>query len=123
MSLTLGTLPIIITVSFPGTPVFLVLAVTGLASDKVSFSHATLLGAEGESLHQVKLNSSSSSPFHALEELVGLVVSVPTVPFCVRLTGQDSRGNKLERVSTEMVQPTHVQIQVIISSNANQDKD
>ncbi|KAM4566746.1 von Willebrand factor A domain-containing protein 7 isoform 1-T2 [Odontesthes bonariensis] len=97
-----------------GAPVFLVLAVTGLASDKkVSFSHATLLGAEGESFRQVKLNSSSSSPFHALEELVGLVDSVPTVPFCVRLTGQDSRGNNLERVSTEMVQPTHVQIQVL----------
>ncbi|KAM9733773.1 von Willebrand factor A domain-containing protein 7 isoform 2-T2 [Menidia menidia] len=97
-----------------GGPAFLVLAVTGLASSKkVSFSHATLLGSEGESLLQVKLNKSSSSPFHALEELVGLVDSVPTVPFCIQLTGQDSAGNKLERVSTEMVQPTHVQIQVV----------
>ncbi|XP_069003832.1 von Willebrand factor A domain-containing protein 7 [Embiotoca jacksoni] len=98
-----------------GVPAFLVLAVTGLASDEqVFFSHATLVGAEGQSLQQVKLNSSSSSSsFHSLEELVGLVDSVPTVPFCVRLAGQDSKGNKLERVSTDMVQPTHFQIQVL----------
>ncbi|XP_028274813.1 von Willebrand factor A domain-containing protein 7 [Parambassis ranga] len=99
-----------------GVPAFLVLAVTGLSSDEeASFSHATLLGAEGESLQQVKLNSSSSSSpsFYSLVELVGLVDPVPRVPFCVRLTGRDSRGNNLERVSTEMVQPTHVQIQVL----------
>ncbi|XP_061576207.1 von Willebrand factor A domain-containing protein 7 isoform X2 [Cololabis saira] len=96
-----------------GVPAFLVLAVTGLAPDEeVSFSHATLLGAEGQSLQQVTLNLSSSSSIHALDEVVGLVDSIPTVPFCVRLTGQDSRGNRLERVSTEMVHPTHVQIQV-----------
>lgn len=99
-----------------GVPAYLVLAVTGLASDdEASFSHATLLGAEGESLQQVKLNSSSASSFYYLEELVGLVDSVPRVPFCVKLTGQDSSGNKLERVSTEMVQPTHVQVQVLSS--------
>lgn len=87
------------------------LAVTGLATEEeASFSHVTLLGAEGERLKLVWLNSSSSS--YSVEELVGWVDSVPRVPFCVRLTGRDSRGNKLERVSTEMVQPTHVQIQV-----------
>ncbi|XP_023155615.2 von Willebrand factor A domain-containing protein 7 [Amphiprion ocellaris] len=98
-----------------GVPAFLVLAVTGLASDEeASFSHATLLGAEGENLQHVKLNSSSSaSSAYSVEELVGLVDPVPRVPFCVRLTGQDSKGDKLERVSTEMVHPTHVQIQVL----------
>ncbi|XP_041797276.1 von Willebrand factor A domain-containing protein 7 [Chelmon rostratus] len=96
-----------------GVPAFLVLAVTGLAPDEeASFSHVMLLGADGQSLQQVKLNSSSSSSSSSVEELVGRVDSVPRVPFCVRLTGRDSRGNKLERVSTEMVQPTHVQIQV-----------
>ncbi|XP_044057175.1 von Willebrand factor A domain-containing protein 7 isoform X2 [Siniperca chuatsi] len=97
-----------------GVPAFLVL--TGLAPDEeASFSHVTLLGADGESLQQVKLNSSpsSSSSSYSVEELVGWVDSVPRVSFCVRLAGQDSRGNKLERVSTEMVQPTHVQIQVL----------
>ncbi|XP_033486681.1 von Willebrand factor A domain-containing protein 7 [Epinephelus lanceolatus] len=98
-----------------GVPAFLVLAVTGLAPDEeASFSHVTLLGADGESLQQVKLNSSStSSSSYSVEELVGRVDSIPRVPFCVRLTGRDSRGNKLERVSTEMVQPTHVQIQLL----------
>lgn len=87
---------------------------TGLPPDEeASFSHVTLLGADGESLQWVKLNSSSSSSY-SVEELVGWVDSIPRVPFCVRLTGQDSRGNKLERVSTEMVQPTHIQIQVIV---------
>uniref|UniRef100_A0AAX7V698 von Willebrand factor A domain containing 7 n=1 Tax=Astatotilapia calliptera TaxID=8154 RepID=A0AAX7V698_ASTCA len=96
-----------------GVPAFLVVAVTGLGSDEeASFSHATLLGAEGESLQQVKLNSSSSS-IYSLEELVGLVDPFPRVPFCIRLSGEDSRGNKLERVSTEMVEPTHIQIQVL----------
>lgn len=92
------------------------LAVTGLAPDEeASFSHVTLLGAEGENLKQVWLNSSTSSPSpYSVEELVGWVDSVPRVPFCVRLTGRDSRGNTLERVSTEMVQPTHVQIQVVM---------
>ncbi|XP_071352336.1 von Willebrand factor A domain-containing protein 7 [Trachinotus anak] len=98
-----------------GVPVFLVLAVTGLApEDEASFSHVTLLGAQGETLQQVKLNSSSSSlSSYSVDELVGWVESVPSVPFCVQLTGRDGRGNKLERVSTEMVQPTHVQIQVL----------
>nr|XP_040048468.1 von Willebrand factor A domain-containing protein 7 isoform X1 [Gasterosteus aculeatus aculeatus] len=96
-----------------GVPVFLVLAVTGRApGEEASFSHVTLLGAAGESLRQVNLNSSSSSSY-AVEELVGWMDSVPVVPFCVRLTGQDGGGNKLERVSTEMVQPTRVQIQVL----------
>ncbi|XP_047449813.1 von Willebrand factor A domain-containing protein 7 isoform X2 [Mugil cephalus] len=99
------------------TSAFLVVSVTGLTSDiEVSFSHATLLGAEGGVLKEVKLNSSSppsSSSFYSLRELVGFVDSVPRVPFCVRITGQDREGNKLERVSTEMVQPTHVQIQVL----------
>ncbi|KAM9853613.1 LOW QUALITY PROTEIN: von Willebrand factor A domain-containing protein 7 [Aulostomus maculatus] len=100
-----------------GVPAFLVLAVTGLApGDEASFSHVTLLGAEGQSLQQVLLNSSSSSSSssssYSAEELVGWVESVPRVPFCVQLTGRDRRGNRLERVSTETVQPTHVQIQV-----------
>ena len=108
---------------FSGAPAFLVLAVTGLASDEeVSFSHATLLGAEGEVLQQVQLNPSSSSSSQSLEQTVGLVDSIPTDPFCVQLTGQDSRGNRLERVSTEMVQPTHVQIQVTISRSPTQEK-
>ncbi|XP_074497549.1 von Willebrand factor A domain-containing protein 7 [Sebastes fasciatus] len=99
-----------------GVPAYLVLSVTGLAPDEeASFSHVMLLGADGESLQQVKLNSSSSSSSssYSVEELVGRLDSVPRVPFCVRLTGRDSRGNKLERVSAEMVQPTHVQIQVL----------
>ncbi|XP_034459215.1 von Willebrand factor A domain-containing protein 7 isoform X2 [Hippoglossus hippoglossus] len=103
-----------------GVPAFLVLAVTGLAPEEgASFSHVTLLGAQGDTLHQMKLNSSSSSSSSSLsssfsvDEMVGYVESVPRVPFCVRLTGRDRRGDKLERVSTEMVQPTHVQIQVL----------
>ncbi|XP_071389668.1 von Willebrand factor A domain-containing protein 7-like [Centroberyx affinis] len=96
-----------------GVPAFLVLAVTGLApNEEASFSHVTLLGANGESLQQVWLNSSSPSSYSG-EELVGRVDSIPRVPFCVRLSGRDRRGNKLERVSTEMIQPTHVQIQVL----------
>ncbi|XP_068601815.1 von Willebrand factor A domain-containing protein 7 [Brachionichthys hirsutus] len=97
-----------------GVPAFLVLAVTGLTpGEKPSFSHMRLVGADGESLQQVKLNSSSSSSSHSVEELVGRVDSVPRVPFSVRLAGRDSSGNKLERVSSEVVQPTHVQIQVL----------
>lgn len=103
--------------NFLGVPAFLVLAVTGLAPDEeVSFSYVTLLGADGEHLQQVKLNSSALSTY-SVEELVGWVDAVPRVPFCVRLTGQDSRGNRLERVSTEMVHPTHVQIQVTVMLN------
>ncbi|XP_061639296.1 von Willebrand factor A domain-containing protein 7 isoform X2 [Phyllopteryx taeniolatus] len=101
-----------------GVPAFLVLAVTGLSShdEKVSFSHVMLLGAEGESLKKVLLNSSSSfsaSSSYTTEDLIGWVDSIPRAPFCVRLTGRDGGGNKLERVATEMVQPTHVQIQVL----------
>ncbi|KAA8593835.1 hypothetical protein FQN60_004669 [Etheostoma spectabile] len=82
-----------------GVPVFLVLAVTGLDPDEeVSFSHVTLLGADRESLQQVTLNSSSFSSSYSVVELVGWVEVVPRVPFCVRLTGQDSQGNKMERV-------------------------
>lgn len=91
------------------------LAVTGLGQDEeASFSHVTLLGADGETLQLVKLNSSSSSSSYSMEELVGWVESIPRVPFSLRLTGQDSRGNKLERVSTEMVQPTHIKMQVVL---------
>ncbi|KAM8903729.1 von Willebrand factor A domain-containing protein 7 isoform 1-T2 [Spinachia spinachia] len=101
-----------------GVPVFLVLAVTGRApGEEGSSSHVTLLGAAGESLQQVKLNSSSSSfsssSSYGVEELVGWMDSVPAVPFCVRLTVRDADGKNLERVSPEMVQPTHVQIQVL----------
>ncbi|KAM9318639.1 von Willebrand factor A domain-containing protein 7 [Pholidichthys leucotaenia] len=97
-------------------PTFLVVVITGLDSNEEgSFSHARLLGAEGESLLEVKLNSTSSSSFYSVEELVGFVDSIPRVPFSVQLKGQDSRGNKLERVSTKRVQPTHVQIQVLSS--------
>ena len=96
------------------------LTVKGLAPDEEAyFSHVTLLGANGESLQKVGLNSSSSSSSslsghssYAGEELVGVVDLVPRVPFCVRLSGRDGSGNKLERVSTEMIEPTHVQIQV-----------
>ncbi|XP_056138823.1 von Willebrand factor A domain-containing protein 7 [Lampris incognitus] len=101
-----------------GVPTFLVVAVMGLVpSEEISFSHVTLLGANGESLLQVQLNSSSSASSslfsHTGEELVGQVDSVPRKPFCVRLSGRDKRGNKLERVSTEIIQPTHIQIQVL----------
>ena len=95
------------------------LTVKGLASNaEAYFSHVTLLAANGESLQKVWLNSSSSSSsslsVHSYvgEELVGVVDLVPRVPFCVRLSGRDVSGNKLERVSTEMIEPTHVQIRV-----------
>ncbi|KAA0714551.1 von Willebrand factor A domain-containing protein 7 [Triplophysa tibetana] len=95
-----------------GTAVFLVVAVTGLSPNKdASFSHVTLLGSSGESLLKVLLNSSSSH--WSEEELVGHMVSVPIMPFSLRLSGTDGRGNLLERVSSEMIQPTHVQIQVL----------
>ncbi|KAM6945989.1 von Willebrand factor A domain-containing protein 7 [Aplochiton taeniatus] len=93
-----------------GVPMFIVLIVIGLApNEQASFSHVTLLGANGKSLQQVSLNSSSASG----EELVGRMDSVPMTPFCVRLSGQDGSGNSLERLSSEMIQPTHVQIQVL----------
>ncbi|RVE64554.1 hypothetical protein OJAV_G00127020 [Oryzias javanicus] len=96
-----------------GAPAFLVMYVTSLDSDtEVSFSHGTLLGAKGE-IQRVKLDISSSSSFQTWREVVGLVESVPSVPFCVQLSGQDSRGNEVERVSTEMVHPTHVEIRVL----------
>lgn len=100
---------------------------TGLApKEEVSFSHVMLLGADGEKLQMVKLNSSSSSSYSSsssplsppsVEELVGWVDAVPGVPFCVQLTGRDNTGNKFERVSTEMVHPTRVQIQVALMLN------
>ncbi|XP_076849339.1 von Willebrand factor A domain-containing protein 7 isoform X3 [Brachyhypopomus gauderio] len=94
-----------------GVPAFLVVAVIGMSrSDDVTFSHVTLLGTNGQSLQQVLLNSSSS--IWSGEELVGRVDSVPRIPFSVRLSGKDGKGNDLERVSTETVQPTHVQILV-----------
>lgn len=100
--------------NFPGVSAFLVVAVTGMAPGVEASLNVTLLGTKGESLKRVLLNSSSSSssPSHSTRELVGWVDSVPKVPFSVKLTGQDSEESKLERVSTEMVQPTHVQIQV-----------
>ncbi|MBN3319139.1 VWA7 protein, partial [Atractosteus spatula] len=92
-----------------GVPTFLVLTVTGLsANHKVSFSHVTLLSASGESLLGAQLTSSSSSP----GEFVSQLPALPTVPFSVRLTGTDGQGNVLERASGEMVQATHVQLQV-----------
>ncbi|XP_016132174.1 von Willebrand factor A domain-containing protein 7 [Sinocyclocheilus grahami] len=94
-----------------GVPVFLVVAVTGMSpNEEASFSHVTLLGSNGESLQKVLLNSTSSH--WSEEELVGYMDSVPRMPFSMRLSGKDRRGNLLERVSTEMIQPTHVQIQV-----------
>ncbi|KAJ0063906.1 hypothetical protein NL108_013617, partial [Boleophthalmus pectinirostris] len=88
-----------------GAPVFLVLAVTGLAVNaEISFSHVTFLGADGESVQEVALNSSSPASTFSVEELVGWVHAVPREPFCVRLTGQDRSGAKVERVSSEMVQ-------------------
>ncbi|KAJ8280738.1 hypothetical protein GJAV_G00058410 [Gymnothorax javanicus] len=94
-------------------PTFLVLAVTGLLpNEEASFSHVTLLGANGESLLKVPLNSSSSSSSSG-KQLVGSMASVPRKPFYVQLSGRDTTGNRLERVATEMIQPTHVQIQVL----------
>lgn len=93
---------------------FLVVAVTGLSpGEEASFSHMTLLGPKGESLQKVLLNSSSSH--WSGDELVGYLDSVPRMPFTMRLSGKDGRGNLLERVSTEMIQPTHVQIQVLVN--------
>ncbi|XP_066540580.1 von Willebrand factor A domain-containing protein 7 [Hoplias malabaricus] len=95
-----------------GEPAFLVLAVTGLSSgNEATFSHVTLLVNKGESLNKVLLNSSSSGPFGG--ELVGHIDSVPRTPFSLRLSGEDGKGNRFERVSAEMVQPTHVQILVL----------
>lgn len=89
---------------------FLVVTVTGMSpNEEASFSHVTLLGSNGESL-QVLLNSTSSH--WSEEELVGYMDLVPRMPFSMRLSGKDRKGNLLERVSTEMIQPTHVQIQV-----------
>lgn len=86
-------------------------AVTGLSSiDEATFSHVTLLGSNGESFQKVLLNSSSSS--WSGEELVGFIESVPRKPFTVHLCGKDSMGIEFKRVSTEMVQPTHVHIMV-----------
>lgn len=102
------------------------LTVTGLApKEEVSFGHVMLLGADGETLQMVELNSSSSSYSSSssslsppsVEELVGWVDPVPGVPFCVQLTGRDNIGHKFERVSTEMVHPTRVQIQVALMLN------
>lgn len=87
------------------------MAVTGLSNrDESTFSHVTLLGTNGESLQKVLLNSSSS--FWSGEELVGHMDSVPRMSFSVRLSGKDGKGNELDRVSTEMVEPVHVQILV-----------
>lgn len=102
------------------------LTVTDLApKEDVSFSHVMLLGADGEMLQVIGLTSSSSSYSSSssslsptsVEELVGWVDPVPGVPFCVQLTGRDNTGNKFERVSTEMVHPTRVQIQVALMLN------
>ncbi|XP_027017087.2 von Willebrand factor A domain-containing protein 7 isoform X1 [Tachysurus fulvidraco] len=93
-----------------GVPAFLVVTVTGLATnDEATFSHVTLLESNGEYFQKVLLNSSNGSG----EELIGFIESVPRKPFSVRLCGKDRRGNELERVSTEMVQPTHVHIMVL----------
>lgn len=101
-----------------GTPVFLVVAVTGLSTnDEATFSHMTLLGSNGESLKKVLLNSSTSN--WSGEELVGFIESVPRKPFSVHLCGKDRSGNELERVSTEMVQPTHVHIMVSLHTVPN----
>lgn len=88
------------------------LAVTGLSSsERASFSHVTLVGTGGEGLQNVLLNATSSLWMSKLE-LVGRIEAVPRQPFCVHLFGQDGHGNTLERVSSELIQPTHVQIQV-----------
>ncbi|KAF5905479.1 von Willebrand factor A domain-containing protein 7-like, partial [Clarias magur] len=95
-----------------GVSAFLVVIVTGLdASDEATFNHVTLLGSNGKSFQKVSLNSSTSN--WSEEELIGIVDSVPRKPFSVRLCGKDRWGNELERVSTEMVQPTHVHIMVL----------
>ncbi|KAL0973413.1 hypothetical protein UPYG_G00203250 [Umbra pygmaea] len=91
-----------------GVPTFLVIAVTGLPpNEEASFSHVTLLDTNGESLQKVLLNPLSR------EELIGHLASLPRVPFCIQLSGKDGAGNLLERVSTEMIQPSHVQIQIL----------
>ncbi|TSK38357.1 von Willebrand factor A domain-containing protein 7 [Bagarius yarrelli] len=95
-----------------GVPAFLVVAVTGLSTnDEATFSHMILLGSSGDGFQKVLLNSSSSR--WSGEELVGFIESVPRKSFSIRLCGTDSRGNELTRVSTEMVQPTHVHIVVL----------
>ncbi|XP_076138630.1 von Willebrand factor A domain-containing protein 7 [Alosa pseudoharengus] len=100
-----------------GLPVFLVLAVTGLSpAQRTSFSHVTLMGAGGKGLQNVALNSTSSL-WTSEQELVGRIEAVPHTPFCVHLFGRDGHGNTVERVSSEMIQPTHVQIQVLSSSH------
>ncbi|XP_062860432.1 von Willebrand factor A domain-containing protein 7 [Trichomycterus rosablanca] len=92
-----------------GVSVFVVVIITGLSlNDEATFSHVTLLGANGENHQQILLNSTSRSG----EELVGYIDSVPRMPFSVHLCGKDGKGNKLERVSAEIIHPTHVQIQV-----------
>lgn len=94
-----------------GVPAFIVVAITGLSTnDEATFSHVTLLGSNGEGFQKVLLNSTTSN--WSGEELVGFVESVPRKPFSVCLCGKDRSGNELERVSTEMVQPTHVHIMV-----------
>ncbi|KAL2096210.1 hypothetical protein ACEWY4_008358 [Coilia grayii] len=99
-----------------GEPVFLVLAVTGLSpAQKVSFSHVALMGSGGEHLQNVTLNSTSTW-WSSEQELVGRIAVVPREPFCVHLFGRDGHGSILERVSSEMIHPTHVQIQVLSSS-------
>ncbi|XP_062408716.1 von Willebrand factor A domain-containing protein 7 [Sardina pilchardus] len=99
-----------------GLPVFLVLTVTGLSpTHRPSFSHVTLIGAGGKGLQNVTLNSTSSS-WSSEQELVGRIEAVPHTPFCVHLFGRDAHGSTVERVSSEMIQPTHVQIQVLSSS-------
>ncbi|XP_066524844.1 uncharacterized protein [Hoplias malabaricus] len=100
------------TFSAIGESAFLVLAVTGLSSrDEATFSHVTLLVNNGESLNKVLRYSSSSGRFGG--ELVGHIDSVPRTPFSLRLSGEDGKRNRFERVSAEVVQPAHVQILVL----------
>ncbi|KAK6469988.1 von Willebrand factor A domain-containing protein 7 isoform X1 [Huso huso] len=91
-----------------GVPTFLVLAVTGLSTDSaVTFSHVTLLGANGESLERVTLNATDTGG-----EFIGEVATLPSQPFSVKMTGNDNEGNIIERASAELNHVAQVLIQV-----------
>lgn len=84
------------------------LAVTGLSTDSaVTFSHVTLLGTNGESLERVTLNATDTGG-----EFIGEVATLPSQPFSVKITGNDNKGNIIERASAELNHVAQVLIQV-----------
>ncbi|MBN3288404.1 VWA7 protein, partial [Polyodon spathula] len=91
-----------------GVPIFLVLAVTGLSTDSaVTISHVTLLETNGESLERVTLNATATGG-----EFIGEVATLPSRPFSVKITGNDNKGNIIERASAELNHVAQVLIQV-----------